>query len=169
MNKFMNWIKNGNNCERCKYSWCEKTSYEYDEWECGCFIKGDRWEEKPCRLLPLFKNIIGFFRKRKTEYAENHMYDGYGEFSEKEYELDEKFKSLVYQYMDMERLYLKFPNDTYHKVKNCDDFYYFWKIRSEYEEFAHPFVNKSLHTEWKELILKTFNRFVNKFKPYFCK
>ena len=33
MNKLINFIKHGNNCNNCKAYYCEKTSYEYDEWE----------------------------------------------------------------------------------------------------------------------------------------
>ena len=77
-------------------------------------------------------------------------------------------KELIDKYMLRRGLYYELEEGKYKKVENCDMFYDFWRIRSEYEDFAHPFVYKSLRTEWKELIRKTFNTFFDKLKPYFC-
>ncbi len=168
MKKLLRWFRYGNDCEHCPYGWCKRTSYEYDEWDGGCYIKGDDWQDEPCRLLPPYKNIIGFFKKRKAMYFENHYYDNYPEYCQHSESLDEKLKELIDKYMLRYGLYYKLGEGEYTKVENCDMFYNFWRIRSEYEDFAHPFVYKSIRTEWKELICKTFNAFVDKFKPYFC-
>ena len=72
MNKLINFIKHGNNCNNCKAYYCEKTSYEYNEYDVFCLIKGTNYNK--CFLIPPFKNIILFFKKRKYNYYQNHQY-----------------------------------------------------------------------------------------------
>ena len=81
--KIIDWIQCGNDCEKCPYLWEEKTSYEYDEYDCGCYIKHDLYDEKPCHLLMPVRAVLGFFAKKKAEYSEAHMYDGIEDYYEK--------------------------------------------------------------------------------------
>ena len=42
MYRIWHWyIKGEYHCDKCPYCWEERTSYEYDEWDAGCYIKGD--------------------------------------------------------------------------------------------------------------------------------
>lgn len=85
-------------CDKCKYSW-EERSYEGDA-DAGCYIRGDIYDI--CRLIPPFKNIVGWFAKRKYEYWEGHRYDGVSEWYEDE-ERKERVIEKVLKECGMER------------------------------------------------------------------
>lgn len=162
--KAKEWICNGNDCSKCKYCWEVKTSYEYDEWDCGCYIKGEDFEDKPCYLIKPLKIVLGELSKRKVNYYMDHQYDGFVEFMEdlerKEDKLHELFMSKVIKDCV---ICWKSQDGTLHEC-NTDSLvrHNIWEVRSEYEDFAHPIIYKNLSTEWKELIVKTIKRLYKK-------
>lgn len=162
------YIKGEYHCDKCPFSWEERTSYEYDEWDGGCYIKGSNLDES-CRLLPPFRFAIGTIMKKKSDYYFNHQYDGYGEFSEREQAESDKLKELLKEYVLRTPLYRKDCAGEYWEATDDSLFYDLWRVKSEYEEFAHPVIYKTLRQQWKDLINKTFSRFISRFKPYFCK
>lgn len=158
------WICNGNDCSKCKYCWEVKTSYEYNEWDCGCYIKGDDFDEKPCHLINPIKFILGTLSKRKANYYMEHEYDGFVEFMEDSGKKDDKLHEL---FMDkVIKNHVICLKDKDGRLHECDtDFvvkHNIWEVRSRYEDFAHPIEYKKLSTEWKELIYKTCKRFYMK-------
>lgn len=170
--KIKDWICNGNDCSKCKYCWEVKTSYEYDEWDCGCYIKGEDFDDKPCYLINPFKWIMGTLAKRKANYYMTHEWDGYLEFMEDSNAKDEKLGELFISKVLKNRVICwKDRNGTLHEcetdliVKNN-----VWEVRSDYDDFAHPTEYKKLSTEWKELIQKTCKRFykrtIGRIVPY---
>jgi hypothetical protein len=170
--KLKEWIKNGNDCCKCKYCWEERTSYEYNEWDCGCYIKGEDFDEKPCYLINPFKWIIGTLKKRKANYYMKHEWDGYIEFMEEQEEREDKLHELfMNEVIGANVICWKDKDGILHEC-NTESFvrYDIWKVRSKYEEFAHPVEHKKLSTEWKELLQKTckyfYKRTVGRIIPY---
>ena len=170
--KIKDWICNGNDCSKCKYCWEVKTSYEYNEWDCGCYIKGEDFDDKPCYLINPFKWIMGTLAKRKANYYMAHEWDGYLEFMEDSNRKDDKLHELFMSKVIKDRVICwKDRNGTLHEcetdliVKNN-----VWEVRSDYDDFAHPTEYKKLSTEWKELMQKTCKRFykrtIGRIVPY---
>ena len=63
----LKWVKEGNDCGQCKYCWEQRASYEYDDWDCGCYIKGSGYDEKVCHLIEPFKTVLGEMAKKKAD------------------------------------------------------------------------------------------------------
>ena len=63
-------------CDKCPMCWAE-WSYEGDG-DCGCYIYGDLRDS--CRLLPPFRWLRGWHRKKRALYWEAHQYDGMAEW-----------------------------------------------------------------------------------------
>lgn len=170
--KIKDWICNGNDCSKCKYCWEIKTSYEYDEWDCGCYIKGEDFDDKPCHLINPFKWIIGTLARRKANYYMAHEWDGYLEFMEDSNAKDEKLGELFLSKVLKGRVICWKDKDGNLTECNTQSIiqYNVWEVRSEYDDFAHPIIYKKLRTEWKELIQKTCKRFymrtIGKIVPY---
>lgn len=178
MKKLKEWICYGNDCSKCKYCWEVKTSYEYDEYDCGCYIKGQDFDEKPCRLVKPIRFIlgetIGRLSSRKANYYMSHEYDGFVEFAQ---DLDEKNSKMSELIMDKiigdHVICWKDKNGELHEC-NTEEFIKdnAWEVRSGYEDFAHPIVHKKLSTEWKELIQKTckslYMQTIGRIIPYIC-
>lgn len=170
--KLKEWIYSGNDCSKCKHCWEEKTSYEYDEWDCGCYIKGQDFDDKPCHLINPVKYILGTLAKRKVNYYMEHEYDGFAEFAEDIEQKDNKMSELIIEKVIGDHVVcwkdkdgVLHECDTKMLIKNNA-----WEVRLEYEDFAHPIEYKKLKTEWKELIQKTcknlYARTIGKIVPY---
>ena len=94
MNKFKRfwnyYIKGEYHCDTCPFCWEERG---YEDADAGCYIKGEL--QDTCRLIPPFRFLIGWGRRRKVRYIRNHEYDDYPEFIEKyDRELHETEKAL---------------------------------------------------------------------------
>ena len=154
-------------CDTCPYGW-EDWYYEGD-CDCGCYIFGDIRDS--CRLIPPLRALIGWPRRKKSRYYASHQYDGFADFCEKDMQLQEKFDELFFDVLSGCKVMYKGYNGEEIQIQPnrfpfCQRLDHF---RHDYEKFAHPFVPKSLKREWKERMIKTLNRFLNHFKPYFCK
>lgn len=170
--KINDWISNGNDCSKCEYCWEARTSYEYDEWDCGCYIKGPDYDNKPCHLINPIKNILGALSKRKANYCTEHEYDGFVEFMENSDRKDNKLHELFIQ--KVIRNHVICWKDDAGELHECDTELMVrnnvWEVRTEYENFAHPIEHKKLRTEWKELMQKTckkiYMKTLGKIVPY---
>lgn len=169
--RFWHWYILGEyHCDKCPYGWEEKTSYEYDEWEAGCYIKGDICDT--CRLLPPFRWIVGSLRKRKLEYQYAHQYDDFAEYVEEIERKETKFKKLLDDFLCGYELCWK---DDEGKLNPINKEWYIkqeaWRIRYGYEDCLNEEEAKRnpYQNPWKKAILWSWNRFINFFKPYFCK
>lgn len=170
MMNIIRWIKHGSDCEKCKWMW--ETCYSNEdgtEYDCGCWIKGVNYDDTYCRLVNPVKFIVGCCCKKKTEYWEEHQYDECLEWYEKDQKNDEALLVILNQYLGKYDFYVK-HGEEFNKVdlNKLLGNEVTW-IRSDYEEVSHPIVHKSIATEWKELIIKTWNAFLDKFRPYFSK
>ena len=162
--KIKDWICNGNDCEKCKFCWAERTSYEYDEWDAGCYIKGEDYDEKPCHLINPIKHILGTLAKKKDNYYRNHQYDGFLEFSEEQDRKDNEMRELINKHIIGDYiLCMRYSDGTLHEC-NTESIVHnnAWEVRHDYEEFAYPYVREKLSTEWCKLIKKTLKCLYNK-------
>lgn len=175
--RFWRWyVKGEYHCEHCPYCWEEH--YWEGDCDCGCIIRGDIRDT--CRLLPPFRFLIGWPRRRKAEYWASHQYDDVGEYYER-VELSEQV--LTKELLKMLNRYEVVYHPAWSDVLEDENGEKKWEktivmdkkevvagavsqIRMEYEDAAHPFVYKSLKQEWKELIKKTWNKFLDIFRPY---
>ena len=147
-------------CDHCPYCWSEY-SYEGDG-DCGCYIRGELWDT--CRLLPPFRFLIGWPRKRQWEYHEDHAWDGIGEWYELNAEREDHYaKSVLILLKEME-LYQRDLDGKMIPVckaeladRLCgmltDAFHY-------YEDHAHPPKVVPLKQRWKETIRLTWKHLV---------
>lgn len=169
--RFWHWyIKGEYHCDKCPYAWEERTSYEYDEMEAGCYIKGDIYDT--CRLFPPFRWIVGSLRQKKAKYYFNHEYDDFPEWHEKEEAKREKMIELLNKFFDGYDLCWKDSEGEYHPINTelhiKDEA---WRIRYDYEDFLKEQEAKEnpYQNPWRRAIVWTCQRFVGFFKPYFCK
>lgn len=182
-NKLKTWwrwyVKGEYHCEHCPYVWEEH--YHEGDCDCGCIIRGDIRDT--CRLLPPFRFLIGWFRRRKAEYHSSRQYDGIGEHYEKCYEQEQLLQKeilellapyeLVYRPVSSEAWIDEQSDKCHEKTVVMDKKEIvadaICRIRMNYEDAAHPYVHKTLKQEWKELLKKTWNRFADVFRPYLPK
>lgn len=172
MSKFQtfidNYVKGKDHCDSCPYSWEEKTSYEYDEWDQGCYINGDL--QHRCMLLPPIRGIIGKLKKNKYHYYANHQYDNIGDWYEDDMKKQRYFESLIYEFLQPYDLCCKNKDGEYIPIsKQSVIKQEAWRVRSNYEDFAHKTVYIPIKKQWSELLKITWQNFTRKFKPYFCK
>lgn len=171
LNRLWEWIKTRwkwyvlgyYHCDQCPYSWSEY-SYEGDG-DCGCYIKGELWDT--CRLLPPFRFLIGWPRKRQFEYHEAHAWDGIGDWYEENAEREEHYaKSVLILLKEME-LYQRDCEGKMIPVCKADLVglleYGCGQIGEAYryyEDHAHPVKVVPLKERWKETIKLTWKHLV---------
>ncbi len=167
----IDWIKNGSDCEKCKWCWEECSHTDCGtEWDCGCYIKGSDYDEKPCRLINPLKFILGWLRKKKNSYYFCHEYDDFGEWFEKDKEKLNAMKKALRDTFEGRVICVKRTDNSFLECNTegiLDDAA--WQIRDKYDSVAYPVEYKRLSQEWKELLSKTWKRFTSIFKPYLCK
>lgn len=165
------YIKGEYHCDKCPYSWEEQTSYEDNEWDAGCFIKGDICDT--CRLLPPFRWVVGTLRKKKAEYYRNHQYDGMGEWYEAEEAKREKLVELVNRHIvsGCELCWKNeggeyIPINTSATIRQAS-----WRVCTEFERFLEKQESNRTpqRNPWVKALLWSWQGFAKFFKPYFCK
>ena len=165
------YVKGDYHCDKCPYCW-EEWTYEGDG-DCGCYIRGELWDT--CRLIPPIRFLIGWPRKKQAQYWEGHAYDGMGEWYEKEAEKQDAFKESIKILLNEIELYTRDWDGKLMPICKADlveTFTFgsgqFYEAYSYYEDHAHPIVGEpSLKQQWKDLLRKTWNKFADKFRPYF--
>lgn len=161
---FKNYIRGDYHCDTCPYCWEERG---YEDCDAGCYIFGDLRDT--CRLLPPFRHIIGYFRKKKALYYYAHEYDGFGEWYEQEEKKMKKYNELVGKLLKPYDLCWKDEKGNYHAIdKEYLIHQEVWRIKIGFDDYCNPFEVKTLRMEWQDLIKKTWGRFIGRFKPYFC-
>lgn len=170
LSRFWRWYILGRyHCDNCPYSWEERG---YEDSDAGCYIYGDIRDT--CRLLPPFRFLIGWPRRKKCCYLRDHEYDGYVEFTEKRTEdefnvhaaLAKYLKKRGYLILCARNIDLPVELDKYLvKPESLEQIY---EIADDMRDiFTPPF--EPLKTRWKNVIRDTWKRFTMIFKPYFCK
>lgn len=165
--RFYRWyIKGDYHCNKCPYCWCEM-NYEGDG-DAGCYIKGDLHDS--CRLLPPFRHLLGWGRKKRYLYDESHQYDGIGEwYSEKQGQeialQDSIHKHILPDEVELVRKNAKGETEVIDKYAWLEIHAY--KVHCDYEEIAHPFCPQTLKSLWKAALSETWKKVKNIFAPYF--
>ena len=161
----LKWIKEGNNCEKCKALWESHTSNECgEEWDCGCYVKGSDYDESVCRLPRFLRWLL----IRKANYHINHQYDGIIEWYKKQEEEDCKCREAIKVMLDARVICRKDIDGGLHE---CDTDAIIqqeaWRVRHACEpESKKP---PNLTRQWVILIKKTLLWMPNKIKPFVCK
>lgn len=170
------YIKGEYHCEHCPYCWSD---FNYDgDGNCGCYIRGDLYDT--CRLVPPIRFLLGWARKKKASYWEEHQYDGIGEYYQQMTDQDEILGKLLLNMLENFDLFYQpqsnewldeaakrqksqpIPIDKQEFVRERVR-----SLRMEYEDKAHPVEHIAISKEWKILIKKTWNCFLDVFRPYF--
>lgn len=164
------YIRGEYHCDKCPYSWEERTSYEYDEYDAGCYIKGDICET--CRFIPPFRWIVGSIKKKKVMYYYNHRYDGCSEHYIEWENKDKKIQEAITQFLDQYDLCYKDSGGEYYPI-NKEEYIRqeAYRVRGDYEDYLNELDAKKnpFENPWKKAIVWTWRKFANFFKPYFCK
>ena len=157
-------------CDKCPYCWSEY-SYEGDG-DCGCYIRGDLWDT--CRLLPPFRFLIGWPRKRQYQYHEAHAYDGIGDFWEQQVQREKAYAESVKILLQGHEIYRRDFDGKLIPVCKADllwidecSYGFFGDALRYYEDKAHPVIFVPLKQRWKELIRDTWKKeFYERIVPY---
>lgn len=94
--RWMRWYVLGDyHCDHCPMCWSDYSDYLGDG-DCGCYIFGDI-REGACRLLPPFRTLIGWPRKKRAQYDYAHQYDDMGDYYDREFHQEKVFVSCIKQ------------------------------------------------------------------------
>ena len=163
------YIKGDYHCDNCAYRW-EECGYE--DSDAGCYIYGEL--RNSCRLLPPFRFLIGWPRRKKCRYLMNHEYDGFADFQAERDEQEFYVHVALMHYLE-NRGYIvlkarknDLPDEVSPLIVPPQDFEQMWTLNDDMRDiFKQPI--EPLKTRWKNLIKSTWKRFVMIFKPYFDK
>lgn len=166
------YIKGDYHCDKCPYCWSDWNYLEGDG-DCGCYIRGDLWDT--CRLIPPIRFLIGWPRKKVTQYWEGHAYDGMGEWYEQLVERENAYAESIKILLKETELYQRDCDGKLMPICKADLLEIFsfgsgpfGEAFRYYEDHAHPVVgDPPLKKQWKDLLRKTWNKFADHFRPYF--
>ena len=155
------YIKGDYHCDTCPFGWEERGLEDADA---GCYIKGEL--QDTCRLLPPFRFLIGWGRRKKTLYYIAHEYDDCDKWYCEEERKNRAVMEILKPYLgDLATI----QNPEFIKSGEESSSYLIYEIRNKLEDALIPVKYVPLKIRWKELIKDTWNRFLMIFKPYFCK
>ena len=169
--KFWKWYVLGYyHCDRCPYSW-DDACPGCEDYDCGCVIFGDT--KDTCRLLPPFRFLIGWGKKKRFQYAQAHEYDGlvdwYEEHERKEAIMAKTISNNLAQWqLSLHRSGVDGSTAPVEDINAEIEVLAHW-IVDEYEQAAHPVQRPTLCQEWKNLLHKTWRHIIGHFAPYFTK
>ena len=164
LKRFWNYYVKGNyHCDTCPYCWEERG---YEDADAGCYIYGDLRDS--CRLLPPFRFLIGWGRRKKAQYLMNHEYDGYVEFIEEREKQESYVEKAMKEWLDHNGyvIALNTNDDTRLDVDKFSDIYC---LSDSMRDIFSPVKYEPLKKRWGKLLKDTWQRFLMIFKPYFCK
>lgn len=157
----LNWIKNGNNCDKCKW-FCENRCETEcgTEYDCYCLIKGDRYDNG-CWLVNPFRYLIGRVHKKRNDYYMEHEYDGIGEWYEQQQKNEKALADAIKEELKDFECYRVYSNGDKAK-KDINEYIdsVTYRVVDKYENVAHPVVYKGLTERWKEVLEYTWKRIV---------
>lgn len=163
------YIKGDYHCDNCPYC-LEECGYE--DPDAGCYIFGELRDS--CRLLPPFRFLIGWPRRKKCRYLMNHEYDDYEEFIDKRTEDEFNVHAALSKYLKkhgyivLKACNIDMPEEITPLIVPPQDFDQMYTLADDMRDiFRQPI--EPLKTRWKNLIKSTWERFVLIFKPYFDK
>lgn len=165
LKRFWHWYVLGYyHCEHCPYCWSDYSSYLGDG-DCGCYIFGDIRDT--CRLLPPLRFLLGWARKKKALYWQDHQYDDMGPWFEKRQEQEEIMRTtLLFALEDREVYWRDFEGKLQPACKTELVEERAFAAMEQYEDAAHPHAYVSLKQKWKTLLSETWDAFLDLFRPY---
>lgn len=170
------YIKGEYHCDKCPFCWGGEYLPGCDDYEdAGCYIFGDLRDT--CRLIPPIRFVLGWGKRKKMQYIENHRYDDYGKWIDKEIADEDAFlKAFQETFAEKYAICFKDGNgdvETFGgKPYILDENGYLGAVTElfhrAYEILSTPQPYEPLRKKWMTLIKETWHRFIGVFKPYFC-
>ena len=167
------YIKGEYHCDKCPFCWGGEYMPGCDDYDdAGCYIFGDLRDT--CRLIPPIRFILGWGRRKRTEYFRAHEYDDFSEwYAEKEKKEtafiqafnDRIFSHFALFWKDKDGNIFGKPIDT---ERFCE-FDNMMRFLSDCEDIFAPPSYVPLKKRWVQLVNDTWHKFIMIFKPYFCK
>jgi hypothetical protein len=163
------YIKGDYHCDTCPFCWGGEYLDGCDDYDdCGCYIKGEL--PHSCRLIPPIRFLIGWGKRKKSQYYENHRYDGVEDWYKQRQHEEHMFQACVLDTLGSAGICRWNEADKSYESVDYETFQnYCSKIQNEYDEAMRPIQHIKLRTQWAILIKTTMKRFISIFKPYFCK
>ena len=161
------YIRGCYHCDSCPMCWSEY-SYEGDG-DAGCYLFGELRDT--CRLLPPFRFLMGWPKLRKAQYWDQHQYDDCGEFWDQVISQDLAMEEILKDALAGYEICMRSLEDG-SLLPSCKAAWlelHLANIRYGYEQKCHPYIYTPLKKEWKKVIVRTWNAFLDIFRPYFCK
>ena len=161
--KLIKQIKLGNDCESCSCLWDNWNDYTGDG-DVGCYIKGFKYNEKPCRLP---KIAIKLFLRRAM-YCEAHQYDGYEDHVREQEAQHKRVQKSLEEALKGHILCYRGLNGEFVEDKSCLLTYDMaYTIMNESQPEFVP--RQKLKARWAALFKATLLYLPDKIKPFICK
>lgn len=156
------YIKGDYHCDTCPFCWGGEYMPGCDDYaDCGCYIRGDIRDT--CRIIPPIRFIIGWGKRKKAQYYENHHYDDYDDYIEEKESNVIKVEKAIRKYIEMYGSDI--PSIEEHNYNLTCGLY---NLSSELKDIFAPVRYAPLKEKWKSIIKDTWQSFIMIFKPYFC-
>lgn len=161
--RFWKWYIQGEyHCDQCPYCW-DDASPAMEDCDCGCYIFGDLRDS--CRLLPPFRFLLGWGRKRKAEYSAAHEWDDYASWMQEIEGKEAAFYTALRAFVQEVELTSKTtgsPCDPSELIEaNGYSLFY------QYEDRAHPFQPKpTLKQQWSAVFRATGDAAKEQIRPF---
>lgn len=147
---FEYYVRGEYHCDTCPFSWDDSCA-GCEDCDCGCYIYGDLRDT--CRLLPPFRFLLGWGRRKKARYYENHQYDDFEEWYLGQEKQENALRDILKE---------KFPDieEEIGMALSCTDLKY--RLQDLYA--VQPL---KLRQRWEQLIKDTTHHIAMWFVPYF--
>lgn len=144
------YCKGEYHCDQCPYSWEERNYFE-DDGDAGCYIFGELRDT--CRLLPPFRSVIGWFKKRRYLYDYNSQYNDYPEWCEFTEKKENTLLSLIEKALEEFEFYQPHADGySVNEVYLIDSYFWYEFVRN----FSPPnYTCRSIRTLWRNTIRST--------------
>ena len=153
-------------CENCKYFVdTSMTTQEGTEYDGFCLIKGSDIDSC-CKLIPPLRHLLGWIGTKRQDYDYERQDVEYVKYSIKQQAETDKLEGLIKDYVYNGDLYIKYSGGKIIPIDPNTFFDSIYDVKREYDDFAHPTIRKTLRQEWRELILKTLNKWIDPLKPF---
>lgn len=161
------YIRGCYHCDSCPMCWSDWSSYLGDG-DAGCYIYGDLRDT--CRLIPPIRFLIGWPKKKKAQYAEDHSYDGIGEWYEQQQHQENTMREAILIALNGSEVCWRDHKGKLMPICKLDAMELgLNSAMRHYEDTCHPVIHTSLKEDWKKVLKRTWNAFLEPFRPYFRK